>query len=91
MTHGQACRPPSTAQSGNPERSVDLFVREPFAMAELQAEALTKDLDGVPSRIASIRHLIAMKQAAGCRHDLDDIEALRQIAAETGQPDGGDP
>lgn len=76
---------------GNPERVVDLIVREPFPMLELLAEAQTKDLDGVPIRIASIRHLIAMKQAAGRRHDLDDIEALRQIAAETGQPDGGDP
>lgn len=76
---------------GNPERVVDLFVREPFPMVELLAEAQTKDLDGVPIRIASIRHLIAMKQAASRRHDLDDIEALRQIAAETGQPDGGDP
>jgi predicted nucleotidyltransferase len=72
----------------NPERSVDLFVREPFAISEMLAEAVIKDLDGVPIRIASIRHLIAMKQAAGRRHDLDDIEALRQIATETGQPDG---
>lgn len=37
----------------NPERTVVLFVSEPFAMAELLAEALTEDLDGVPNRIAS--------------------------------------
>ena len=72
----------------NPERSVDLFVREPFAIAEMLAEASIKYLDGVPIPVASLRHLIAMKQAAGRRHDLDDIEALRQIAAETGQDDG---
>lgn len=74
----------------NPERSVDLFVKEPFAISEMLAEAVTKDLDEVPIRVASIRHLIAMKQAAGRRHDLDDIEALRQIALETGQPDGSE-
>ena len=69
----------------NPERSIDLFVREPFAMSAMLAEATTKDLDGVPIRVASIRHLIAMKVAAGRRNDLDDIEALRRIAADTGQ------
>lgn len=71
----------------NRERSVDLFVREPFAINQMLAEAVTKDLDGVPIRVASIRHLIAMKREAGRRNDLDDIEALGQIARETGQPD----
>lgn len=45
--------------AGNPERAVDPFVRESFAMTELQAEGLTKDLVGVSMRIASVRHLIA--------------------------------
>jgi len=69
----------------NPERSVDVFVREPFNFATMRAEATVKDLDGVPIPVASIRHLIAMKQTAGRRHDLDDIEALQDIAAATGQ------
>lgn len=71
----------------NPERSVDIFVREPFEISSMLAEATTKDLDGITIRVASIRHLIAMKTLAGRRNDLDDIEALRQIATETGQPD----
>ena len=71
--------------SNNEERVVDVFVREPFDFRLMLAEATKKDLDGVPIHVASIRHLIAMKQAAGRRHDLDDIEALRQIAAETNQ------
>lgn len=71
---------------GNPLRSVDVFVREPIAFDALWSEASVKDLDGVPIRIASIRHLIAMKQAAARPRDLGDIEALRQIARETGQP-----
>lgn len=63
----------------NPERSVDVFVHEPLNFAELSKEAVVKDLDGVPIRIASIEHLIAMKQISGRRRDIDDIEALRQI------------
>ena len=69
----------------NPERSVDVFVREPMDFSAMLAEAVVKDLDGVPIPIASIRHMIAMKRLAGRRNDLDDIEALREIAAETGQ------
>ena len=71
----------------NPERSVDVFVREPMDFSTMLAEAVVKDLDGIPIRIASIRHMIAMKRVAGRRNDLDDIEALREIAAETGQPE----
>lgn len=70
----------------NPLRSVDLFVREPIEIRLMSADAVTKDLDGVPIHVASIRHLIAMKQVAGRRNDLDDIEALRLIAAQTGKP-----
>ena len=71
----------------NPERSVDVFVREPMDFPTLLADASVKDLDGVPIRVASIRHLIAMKRIAGRRKDLDDIEALSQIAAESSQPE----
>lgn len=74
----------------NAERSVDLFVREPLDFSTMLADAVVKDLDGVPIRIASIPHLIAMKQLAGRRHDLDDIEALRQIA-ESDRAPGGTP
>jgi hypothetical protein len=70
----------------NPVRSVDVFVREPFAIGMMLSEATMKDYDGVRIPVASIRHLIAMKRAAGRRNDLDDIEALREIARETGQP-----
>ena len=69
-----------------PERSVDVFVREPMDFATLWTDAVVKDLDGVPIRVASIRHLIALKRIAGRRKDLDDIEALLQIAEESGQP-----
>ena len=71
----------------NPERSVDVFVREPIEFARLLEDAAVKDLDGVPIPVASIRHLIQLKQAAGRSRDLDDIRALREIARETGAPE----
>ena len=70
----------------NSERSVDIFVREPMDFPLMLADAVVKDFDGVPIRIASIPDLIAMKQIAGRRHDLDDIEALREIADNAGRP-----
>lgn len=71
----------------NPERSVDAFVREPIDFRAMLSEAVIKDLDGVSIPVASIRHLIQLKQAAGRPLDIDDIQALREIAAETGQED----
>lgn len=70
----------------NELRSVDVFVREPIAIAELMADAVIKHVDGVPIVVASIRHLVRMKEAAARPQDLDDIAALREIARETGQP-----
>ncbi|HET6602677.1 MAG TPA: DUF6036 family nucleotidyltransferase [Xanthomonadaceae bacterium] len=70
----------------NEERSVDLFVHEPIDFEELYGAAVTRELHGVPIRVAAIHHLIRMKRLAGRPRDLDDIAALRQIAAETGQP-----
>ena len=69
----------------NAERSVDVFVREPFDFDAMRAESTVKDLDGIPIPVASIRHLIAMKTEAGRSSDLDDVAVLRQIAIETGQ------
>ncbi len=68
-----------------PERSVDVFLREPLDFRAMLSEAVIKDLDGVPVRVASIRHLILLKQAAGRPLDMDDIEALRDIAADIGE------
>jgi hypothetical protein len=43
---------------------------------ELDHEALTFQLDDVPVRYCSLRHLRAMKTAAGRPRDLDDLEHL---------------
>lgn len=65
----------------NPERSVDVFVREPFNFGEMLAAAVVKDLDGVPIPVASIPHLIRMKQDAGRPQDHEDIRALQEISS----------
>ena len=69
----------------NPERSVDIFVREPLDVGAMLADAVVKEFDGVPIPVASIRHLLQLKQAAGRPQDIEDMKALRIIAAETGQ------
>lgn len=66
----------------NPLRSLDLFVEVPMAFEKMLRDAEVKDIDGIAIRIASIEHLIEMKQAAGRPRDLDDIDKLRQIRDE---------
>lgn len=67
---------------GNPLRSLDLFIDEPIAFDRLLRDSVMKDVDGLSIRIASIDHLIEMKQSAGRPRDLDDIAKLRQIRDE---------
>jgi len=66
----------------NPLRSLDLFVEEPIAFERMLREADVKDIGGLSVRIASIEHLIEMKQSAGRPRDLDDIAKLREIRNE---------
>lgn len=75
----------------NPLRSVDVFIDEPIAFEQLLQQAVTKDLDGLAVRVASIPHLIEMKQRAGRPRDLEDISKLQQILkAESGERHGHD-
>ena len=43
---------------------------------ELAARATSIDFGGVPVRVCSLEHLIAMKRARGSRQDLADLELL---------------
>jgi predicted nucleotidyltransferase len=63
-----------------PGTGVDLFIDEPIPFRELESGARDAELQGVRAPIASIEHLIAMKEKAGRTRDLEDIAALRDIA-----------
>jgi hypothetical protein len=63
----------------NPLRSVDVFIDEPVAFDRLLRDAVRKDLDGTTVPVASIEHLIEMKEDAGRPRDLEDIGKLRQL------------
>jgi len=63
----------------NPVRSLDLFVRDPIPFDQLFGEATEKDIDGIVVRIASIEHLVQMKQAAGRPRDLEDVAKLLEL------------
>ena len=68
---------------------MDVFIGEPIAFDLLSRDAVTKDLDGVPVRVASIGHLIEMKLASGRPRDLEDIDKPRQIR-DAGQANADD-
>ncbi len=61
---------------------LDLFVKAPFDFEEFVSAAKQVTIGGVPVRIASIDHLIAMKQRAGRAKDLDDIVELEALRDE---------
>ena len=54
--------------------------------AELDAAAEAIDLDGLPVRVCSLEHLLAMKRASDRPRDHDDLEAL-EAAHDDGQAD----
>ena len=56
--------------------SIDIFVESPIAFVDLWRDSIEVPLDGVTLRVASIRHLIALKRIAGRPQDLADIEQL---------------
>lgn len=60
-------------------REVDVFAASPLPWEELVRDAATVRVGGLAVPVASIPHLIAMKQAAGRPQDLSDVAALREL------------
>jgi hypothetical protein len=60
---------------------VDLFVENPIEFSILEADATTFALRRTHCRVASVAHLVQMKQAAGRPKDLSDIRELHERQA----------
>ena len=56
---------------------VDVMLAPVVSFDELWADAALTSIGGVEVRIASVQHLITMKEAAGRPQDLADLERLR--------------
>lgn len=67
-----------------PTREVDVFATEPLPFDELVRDAVVVDIGGVPVKVASRRHLIAMKRRAGRPRDVADVAALEEMDDEEG-------
>ncbi len=61
----------------NTRPTVDVMLAPVVSFDELWADAALTSIGGVEVRIASVRHLIRMKEAAGRPQDLADLERLR--------------
>lgn len=57
--------------------TVDVFLEPPLPFEELWADATSVPFSGMTIRIASVPHLIRMKETAGRPQDLADIERLK--------------
>ncbi len=64
--------------------TVDIMLAAPVPFEELWDGAVPVHLGGHAIRVASVAHLIDMKQAAGRPQDLADIERLRALLPAEG-------
>jgi predicted nucleotidyltransferase len=65
--------------STNTRPTVDVMLSPPVPFEELWADAVSVPVAGTTVKVASIAHLIHLKQAAGRPQDLADIERLRAL------------
>lgn len=66
----------------NSKPTIDIFIEPPISFEDLWRDAVPMILGGVTVRVASVAHLIYMKQTAGRPQDLADIERLRSHKQE---------
>jgi predicted nucleotidyltransferase len=67
--------------ANNRQPTLDIMLDPVVPFPELWRDALTVPMSGTAIRIASIAHLMQLKQHAGRPQDLADIDALRRIEA----------
>lgn len=73
-------------QSDNGLEQVDLFIREPFPVAEALRDAwLQTTADGTIIPSVDLKRLLAMKAEAGRPKDLEDIRELTTIGRQQGR------
>jgi hypothetical protein len=65
--------------STNARPTVDVMLDPVVSFSDLYESATVMTVGGTPVRVASIPHLIALKQAAGRPQDHADIERLRAL------------
>jgi hypothetical protein len=68
--------------STNARPTVDIMLDPVVSFDELWSDGSVVTLGGHEVRIASVRHLIRLKEAAGRAQDLVDVERLRALLAE---------
>ena len=66
----------------DPFREVDVFAVEPRPFEELVGGSSLLEVGGLCVRVASLEHLIEMKQTAGRTRDLEDVRALQRLLEE---------
>ncbi len=67
----------------DPFREIDLFAASPLPWDELWSQARVVQLGGTAVPVASLDHLIAMKQAADRPQDRADVLALERLRDAT--------
>lgn len=60
-------------------REVDLFAHPPISFDELWAASVVLPVAGVPVRVVSVEHLVAMKRVSDREQDRADIAALERL------------
>lgn len=65
----------------NTRPTVDVFLEPPIPFEELWSSAVPMSIGGQEVRVASIAHMIRMKEVAGRPQDLVDLQRLRAKVA----------
>jgi hypothetical protein len=70
----------------NRRPTVNLFAQYPMDFEILYRDSLLLPLSGTNVRIASVAHLITIKQAAGRPKDLEDVKRLAELSETRSSP-----